>query len=383
MSRKSIIELLLAGYIEDRLSPGEKNHFFELLAADGNEDLFREILTEKIHAMSEPYNESAKAPDFSGIFKKISQEIDIREQKKARLLSVRRRLLARRLVAAVSAAAAVFALAFFIGRLSVQIPETPAEIPLSMSEIKAPLGSRSEIKLPDGTTVILNAGSQLTYGNSFNYSDRNVKMSGEAYFKVERNESLPFIVNAGPLNITALGTEFNVKAYDDDNSIETTLVTGKVAITREGSDDGSGYVDLNPNQKAIFIRQDDGFILEDVEETVKKSIKPVQAIMPEILIAPHVNTDQVLAWTQGRLILKGESLNRLCVQLERKYDVTIVFKKESIKNFRFTGVLLDETLEQVLNVIKLAAPISYSLEGKTVYLDLDSNSLNDFSKYIK
>jgi ferric-dicitrate binding protein FerR (iron transport regulator) len=91
----------------------------------------------------------------------------------------------------------------------------------------------------------------------------------------------------------------------------------------------------------------------------------------------------VLAWTQGRLILKGESLNRLCVQLERKYDVTIVFKKESIKNFRFTGVLLDETLEQVLNVIKLAAPISYSLEGKTVYLDLDSNSLNDFSKYIK
>lgn len=138
MSRKSIIELLLAGYIEDRLSPGEKNQFFELLAADGNEDLFREILTEKIHAMSEPYNESAKAPDFSGIFKKISQEIDIREQKKARLLSVRRRLLARRLVAAVSAAAAVFALAFFIGRLSVQIPETPAEIPLSMSEIKAP-----------------------------------------------------------------------------------------------------------------------------------------------------------------------------------------------------------------------------------------------------
>jgi len=63
--------------------------------------------------------------------------------------------------------------------------------------------------------------------------------------------------------------------------------------------------------------------------------------------------------------------------------VTIVFKKESIKQFRFTGVLLDETLEQVLNVIKLAAPISYSLEGKTVYLDLDSNSLNDFSKYIK
>ena len=383
MSRKSIIELLLAGYIEDRLSPGEKNQFFELLAADGNEDLFREILTEKIHAMSEPYNESAKAPDFSGIFKKISQEIDIREQKEARLLSVRRRLFVRRLVAAVSAAAAVFALAFFIGRLSVHIPEIPEEIPFSMSEIKAPLGSRSEIKLPDGTTVILNAGSQLTYGSSFNDSDRNVKMSGEAYFKVERNESLPFIVNAGPLNITALGTEFNVKAYDDDNSIETTLVTGKVAITREGSDDGSGYVDLNPNQKAIFIRQDDGFILEDVEETVKKSITPVQAIMPEILIAPHVNTDQVLAWTQGRLILKGESLNRLSVQLERKYDVTIVFKKESIKQFRFTGVLLDETLEQVLNVIKLAAPISYSLEGKTVYLDLDSNSLNDFSKYIK
>ena len=66
-----------------------------------------------------------------------------------------------------------------------------------------------------------------------------------------------------------------------------------------------------------------------------------------------------------------------------KYNVTIIFREEEIKKFRFTGVLLDETLEQVLNVIKLTAPISYSLDGKTVYLSSDKNSIIDFSKYIK
>ena len=158
---------------------------------------------------------------------------------------------------------------------------------------------------------------------------------------------------------------------------------GKVAISREGSGDETQAIDLNPNQKAIFIRNDDGFILEDVKSKDEVTIEPVQTIMSDFLIAPQVNVDQVVAWTQGRLMLRGESLDKLCVELERKYNVKIVFRDDEIKKFRFTGVLLDETLEQVLNAIRLTAPITYHLDGKTVYLSSDLNSMNGFSKYVK
>ena len=112
-------------------------------------------------------------------------------------------------------------------------------------------------------------------------------------------------------------------------------------------------------------------------------MEPIRSIISNILIAPQVNTDQVVAWTEGKLILRGESLDKLCVELERKYDVTVVFLDDEIKKFRFTGVLLDETLEQVLNVIGLTSPIRYTLDGKTVYLNSNPNSLNGFSKFMK
>ena len=82
--------------------------------------------------------------------------------------------------------------------------------------------------------MILNAGSVVSYRNDYNSTNRNISLAGEAYFKVARNETIPFIVNAGSISIKALGTEFNVKAYTDENIIETTLITGKINITCEG-----------------------------------------------------------------------------------------------------------------------------------------------------
>ncbi len=383
MSKSSIIESLLAGYIEARLSPEEKNQFFDLLADSANESVFRNLLMKNIDSSSVTNIGTEKEKDFSNIYGRIIQEIDLRDSEKAELRAIRRKSIYRRLLINITSAAAVFVVAFISGRLSTRNEAARTENSFSTYEVKAPYGSRSEIGLPDGTKVILNAGSFLSYRNDYNNSNRNVTLNGEAYFKVARNEYIPFIVNAGPLSITALGTEFNVKAYDDEIAIETTLVSGKVEITREGPDKDSQVVDLNPNQKAIFIRNEEGFLLENVADSEESKIEPVKTIMSDILIAPKVNVDQVVAWTEGKLILRGENLDRLCVELERKYDVSIVFREEEIKKFRFTGVLLDETLEQVLNVIKLTAPISYSLEGKTVYLSSDPDTLDDFSKYIK
>ncbi|HOW10845.1 MAG TPA: FecR domain-containing protein, partial [Bacteroidales bacterium] len=325
MSKSKIIESLLSGYVEGRLSPEEKNQFFDLLADSANESVFREILMKNIYASPGTNARSGMDPDFSNIYSRIIQQIDRMDSEEAEIRSIRRKAIYRRVLINITAAAAVFAFAFIIGRFSVRFEADNAEPSISTYEIKSPYGSRSEISLPDGTTVILNAGSFLSYSNDYNHSNRNVTLKGEAYFNVARNENMPFVVNAGPLNITALGTEFNVKAYDEENAIETTLVTGKVAITREGSGNDSQAVDLNPNQKAIFIRNQEGFLLEDIKDSEEDSAEPEQTIMSNILIAPKVNVEQVVAWTTGKLIFRGESLDRLCVELERKYDVTIIF----------------------------------------------------------
>lgn len=383
MSKKSIIEALLESYIKGRLSPEENIQFFDLLSDSTNADFFRELLMQNLYNSKITHEISGSDPDFSNIFNRIVKEISVKDSEAEELRSFKRKSISKRIIFNISAAAAVFAFAFFIGRLTIQNEVGKTEPSVSMYEVKAPFGSRSEIKLPDGTTVILNAGSLLSYRNDYNNSNRTVTLKGEAYFKVEKNESVPFVVNAGPLSIMALGTEFNVKAYDDEKSIETTLITGKVEITHQGSVDDTQVVDLNPNQKAIFVRTETGYLLENVRDLEKNTIATVPTILPDILIAPQINIDQTVAWTEGKLILRGESLDRLCVDLERKYDVTIIFREEEIKRFRFTGVLLDETLEQVLNVIKLTAPITYSLDGKTVYLDSDPTSTIDYPKHIK
>jgi ferric-dicitrate binding protein FerR (iron transport regulator) len=383
MSKKSIIESLLSGYAHGLLTMEEKSQLFDLLADNSNEIIFREVLLKNLNSASEFELTTGKEPDFSGMYQKISEEMDRKDSEETELKLFRRKSLYRRIFAYSSAAAAMFVFAFFIGRFSERNVVSDLKSSTALYEVTTPFGSRSEIKLPDGTQVILNAGSIVTYRNDYNSTNRNISLAGEAYFKVARNENIPFIVNVGSVSIKALGTEFNVKAYTDENIIETTLITGKINITCEGTGDSTQTVDLIPNQKAIFIRDEQGFLLEDLRESDSTNLEPVRSIISNILIAPKVNTDQVVAWTEGKLILRGESLDKLCVELERKYDVSVVFLDDEIKKFRYTGVLLDETLEQVLNVIGLTSPIRYSLDGKTVYLNSNPNSLNGFSKFMK
>ena len=92
------------------------------------------------------------------------------------------------------------------------------------------MGSRAQFTLSDGTAVTLNAGSKLKYDNRFGIKDRIVQLEGEGYFKVAKDTKRPFIVKTSHLNVMALGTAFNVKAYSDDKTIETTLVEGSVKI---------------------------------------------------------------------------------------------------------------------------------------------------------
>jgi ferric-dicitrate binding protein FerR (iron transport regulator) len=127
-------------------------------------------------------------------------------------------------------------------------------------------------------------------------------------------------------------------------------------------------LELTPNQKAIYVKEFDRITLGKIKEIEPLAVKPAKVATDKLLVSPKVDVNQVTAWTKNKLIIRGENLENLCVKLQRKYNVTFVFGNEEIKKYRFSGVLLDETLEQVLNVIKLTAPIDYLLDGKVVLM---------------
>ncbi len=239
-------------------------------------------------------------------------------------------------------------------------------------KIEVPFGSKTEITLPDGTRVSLNAGSKLSYSNSYGFSGREVHLEGEGYFDVQTNPQLPFTVDAFGLKIKALGTKFNVKAYPEEQSLTTTLIEGIVKI--EGDDVN---LTMAPRQKITYIKTDTDKLIplhESVSPTgVKQSVKDElqTAEEPRIRLSSNVNTYEHIAWKDGRLIFKAEKLSSLAVSLERKFDVAIKINSEELLNYKFTGTFHQETLEQILNIINLSAPMKYQIEKGVVTIQLD------------
>jgi transmembrane sensor len=371
-------KILADKYLENKCTQEEKHELFEMIISEDNEKSFKELLFSQVEEIQTDsfINHSA---DFERIYEKIISQVNYRETKDIEKLQVQRRMRVKRLVFNSLSIAAVLCVVFFLGTISGKSDINSAadkSNAITYSEIKAPLGARSEIILNDGTEVMLNAGSSIKYGSDFNSINRDLILEGEAYFKVAKNKDLPLIVSAGNIKIKATGTEFNVKAYSDEGIIETTLVEGEVEISQKGNIDDKRILVLEPNQKAIFANQADKFTLERIKEIEPLAVKPAKIVTDKLLVSPKTDVEQVTAWTKNKLIIKSENLESLCAKLQRKYDVTFVFKDDDIKRNRFSGVLLDETFQQVMDVIKLVAPVDYVLDGKTVTMISNKDKKN-------
>ena len=206
------------------------------------------------------------------------------------------------------------------------------------TEIVSPYGSRIHIDLPDGSKVWLNNGSKLKFPQKFTGRERRVKLTGEAFFEVAHNPHKPFVVGAGSLQVVATGTEFDVMAYPDDYKIEATLIKGKVYIQRALP---SGKVhqvyEMKPNQHAIYNEKNKKFY--------------------------YINnsSDKYISWMDGKLIFRDDPLDVVIKRLERWYNVDIVINNPQLRKFTYTATFVDETLPQVLDLLKIATPINYSL----------------------
>lgn len=284
--------------------------------------------------------------------------------------------------------AAIFILAFFSGILTLYfINNRPAKQnqEIAYTEHKVSYGSKSQLILPDGSKVWLNAGSKLRYSLQFNQAIREVYLEGEAFFDVSKNKNKPFLVKTTDVTIKVLGTAFNVKAYPDEKTIETSVQRGLVqVVSNMPSISGGQKVFLHANQKATFDKiatkiENAAVVNKPIEKKVKAdTIEKAKTI--SVIDAVDVTT--VSSWKDTRWKIERERLDNLAVKIERRYDVKIIFDDNNLKSYVFSGVLEDESLEQVLNVIKLSAPVNYEVNQKVVKLYLNKKFIpNNKNKY--
>ncbi|MCF8227111.1 MAG: DUF4974 domain-containing protein [Bacteroidales bacterium] len=212
----------------------------------------------------------------------------------------------------------------------------------NLNQISVPFGEKTSVFLSDSTKVTLNAGSTLSYDNSFDYRNRKVYLRGEAFFEVSKNSSKPFIVNVDGLNVQVLGTKFNVKAYPDEHLVETILIEGSVQLEIEES---NKLLVMRPNEYVVYNK--------NTRQLTSSFEDPVEL--------------QVL-WKDDVLAFRNKSLEMIARELERSYDRKIVFVDETLKNFHYSGKFITDDINEVLTTISKLSPMTYEIKNDSIFL---------------
>lgn len=217
---------------------------------------------------------------------------------------------------------------------------------VKISEKQNPNGQKTTFELEDGTIVKLNAGSKLTFQNVFASHERKVKLEGEAFFDVKRDENRPFIVETKNLITTVLGTSFNIKSYPQDGVSCVAVASGKVKVMRsqDTNTPGSQYFLLDKNQMITYN-------LSDNSITKKESI-----------------SDAVFLWKDNIIHFERSDFKFIINTLKRWYGVEFLIESKNSFEGRFNAKYDDEPLDLVLEGLKGEYNFNYNIEGKKVYI---------------
>ncbi|HUC82980.1 MAG TPA: FecR domain-containing protein [Flavisolibacter sp.] len=215
---------------------------------------------------------------------------------------------------------------------------TLTALSVAINTLQTPRGGQYAIQLPDGSKVWLNAESTLTFPVAFTGRSREVELTGEAYFEIANNSSQPFFVflpDSGQVEV--VGTQFNVNSYSDETVQTVTL--------REGS---------------VLVKS----------RRYSKHIKPGQQLQISkgtISFVSNANPEAALGWKDGSFVFYDDGIEEIMRQLQRWYDVEVVFKTKTSEHFN-TTISRKEPLSKVLRVLELTGKIHFKLENKTVYV---------------
>lgn len=226
--------------------------------------------------------------------------------------------------------------------LSYQQKETANKSKQVFNKLMVPRGAEYKLALADGTIVMINSASVIRFPVNINDGDnRDVYLEeGEAYFKVAKNPSKPFIVHANGMDVQVLGTEFNVNTYT--GNIKTTLVQGKVAAKGANNQ----QLILNPNQQAVFNKENSSLTKSNVDVT------------PDV------------AWANGKIVFEEASLAEVMQTLGRWYDYDVEFETEKMKKIRFSAEIERyKDIKTVLNIMEQTGGVQFRIKNRRIYVD--------------
>jgi len=221
------------------------------------------------------------------------------------------------------------------------------------TDVVAENGQISKVRLPDGTLVWLNSGSKITYSNLFANTNRRIQLTGEAYFDAAHNEELPMVVSCGELKVKVLGTEFNVAAYDEMNGIDVVLEKGAVELL--DSKVLTFQYQLKPGEMAKFNKTNRNLRISEV------------------------NTTKFTSWKDGIMNIYDQPLDKVVKKLETRYNQKFKYSNE-IKHYRYTFTIKNESMNEIINLMKKITPIKAVQKKDTIILTADSEKIKSVNR---
>jgi|GEM_PF-188354 len=206
--------------------------------------------------------------------------------------------------------------------------------------IKTPVGMQTDFFLPDGSHVWLNSGSVFKFPVLFARDKRQVELVGEAFFDVSKDPSHPFLVKAGKMNVEVKGTRFNIINYPDETHTELILESGSVRLFSGDYEDHKTITLIKPGELAV---------LDNTHNQLSVS---------------NVDVEKYTAWKEGKLIFRDDQMDEVVKKLNRWFNVEIVLQSSELKEYVYTATYRDETLPEILELLKISAPIKYNVIGR-------------------
>ena len=229
-----------------------------------------------------------------------------------------------------------------------------AEQPVLIKQ-ESPKGIKRALTLADGTKIWLNADSKIRYPGEFTGTTREVYLNGEAFFDVAKNASMPFIIHLSNGTVRVLGTSFNVRAYDNEKIIETSVASGSVAFIPkyEKSKKKQDTVFLSPDNKVRYLFTKEEVIIETTDSREDK------------------------AWIAGKMAFKGFTFEEIAIELERAFGKKIVFVSDAVRSYRLTGSFQDNSLEEIFFYLRKSKAFNYKITEAEVLISDEATKLPD------
>ena len=212
-----------------------------------------------------------------------------------------------------------------------------------LNNLTTPRGGEFKITLEDGTQVWLNAESQLIYPDTFSANERRVILKGEAYFEVVKDEQKPFYVESNGQVVRVYGTEFNVRSYEEDADIYTTLVSGRVSL--QSMNGNEAELILTPGKQAVFDKRQQS-----------TSVRPV-------------DTQVVTSWRRGMFVFEEQNLEQIMRDLSRWYNFSYEFKDTSLRETVFMGsVPRYGDFNEILEILEKSGGVKFRVKDRVVII---------------